>query len=216
MGSFQRWTTHHQFPRDQRILDEFQELCQQEWALHTKQLQQEPRLTHKIIKHIISLLPDEYIVHNKDHANAHLMVYCPNIYNNAAYNTWMDKATFHLLDKTPHQIKDEMRHNTPKQISKHYSKLLSFDKELDERPYNHCLRQHLRWKAPQQMLNMTWPNHFGHVSTPELWSTISSAATNRCTLIVTYDFSIMIWLDSLTLSPRQTSSAASTSSHQSS
>ena len=38
MDSFQRWTTHHQFPRDQRILDEFQELCQQEWALRTKLL----------------------------------------------------------------------------------------------------------------------------------------------------------------------------------
>ena len=192
MDSFRRWITHHQFPRDQRILDEFQELCQQEWTLHTKQLQQEPRLTHKIIKHIISLPPDEYIVHNEDHANAHLMVCCPNIYNNAAYNTWMGKATLHLLDKTPHQIKVEMRHNKPKQVSKHYSKLLSLDKPL---PYGYIMMKRKKsWRngrtiiayantcvgkllkvtalALQQLLNVTWPSHFGNVSTPELWSEI--------------------------------------------
>ena len=42
------------------------------------------------------MTPDDYIIHNEDHANAHLMIYCPNIYNQAAVNTWMDKSQIHL------------------------------------------------------------------------------------------------------------------------
>ena len=70
-------------------------------------------LTHRLVKHIISMIPKNYIIHNEDHANAHLMIYCPNIYNQAAYNTWMDSKTFRILDKSVQDIKDDMQNNTP-------------------------------------------------------------------------------------------------------
>eukprot|EP00439_Symbiodinium_sp_Y106_P054574 s1990_g7.t1 len=91
---FQAWIKHHQFPLDQRILDE-------------------------LVQHIISIIPKEYIIHNEDHANAHLMIYCPNIYNQAAHNTWMDSKTFRMLDKSVQDIKDDMQNNTPAEVSKH-------------------------------------------------------------------------------------------------
>ncbi|CAE7453021.1 unnamed protein product [Symbiodinium sp. CCMP2592] len=140
---FQRWLKHHQFPRDQRILDDFDDFFEQEWKQHRLQLQREPRLTHRLAKNILGMIPDDYIVHNEDHANAHLMIYCPNIYNQAAYNTWMDKQTFRMLDADPEEIKQAMQNNTPKIVAKHYAKLLAYEKPL---PYGYILmKRKKRW-----------------------------------------------------------------------
>ncbi|CAE7316699.1 unnamed protein product [Symbiodinium sp. CCMP2592] len=196
---FQRWLKHHQFPRDQRILDDFDDFFEQEWKQHRLQLQREPRLTHRLAKNILGMIPDDYIVHNEDHANAHLMIYCPNIYNQAAYNTWMDKQTFRMLDADPAEIKQAMKNNTPKIVAKHYAKLLDYEKPL---PYGYILmKRKKRWAkgrtiiaysntcigkllkiaalALHQMLRITWPNHFGDVSSPQLWEEIHQLFYNN-------------------------------------
>ncbi|CAE7805157.1 unnamed protein product [Symbiodinium sp. CCMP2592] len=196
---FQRWLKHHQFPRDQRILDDFDDFFEQEWKQHRLQLQREPRLTHRLAKNILGMIPDDYIVHNEDHANAHLMIYCPNIYNQAAYNTWMDKQTFRMLDADPAEIKQAMKNNTPKIVAKHYAKLLDYAKPL---PYGYILmKRKKRWAkgrtiiaysntcigkllkiaalALHQMLRITWPNHFGDVSSPQLWEEIHQLFYNN-------------------------------------
>ena len=49
------------------------------------------------------------------------MIYRPNFYNQAAYNTWMDSKTFRMLDKSVQDIKDDMQNNTPAEVSKHTS-----------------------------------------------------------------------------------------------
>ena len=54
------------------------------------------------------------------------MIYCPNIYNRAAYNTWMDNKTFLLIDKTPNDIKEDMKNRTPAQALKHHKKLRGY------------------------------------------------------------------------------------------
>ena len=136
LDQFQAWIKHHQCPLDQRILDEFEQFFDKEWLLHRQQLEKDPRLTHRLVKHIISIIPKNYIIHNEDHANAHLMTYCPNIYNQAAYNTWMDSKTFRMLDKSVQDIKDDVQNNTPAEVSKHYKKLMAYDKPL---PYGYIM-----------------------------------------------------------------------------
>ena len=103
-----RWLKHHLFPNDARILEDFEVFFEGQWRQHKEEQIRQPRLTHRLVKHLLSALPDNYIIHNEDHANAHLMIYCPNIYNQAAFNTWMDKKTFLLLDKAPEDIKEEV------------------------------------------------------------------------------------------------------------
>ena len=71
LDQFQAWIKHHQCPLDQRILDEFEQFFDKEWLLHRQQLEKDPRLTHRLVKHIISIIPKNYIIHNEDHANAH-------------------------------------------------------------------------------------------------------------------------------------------------
>ncbi|OLP86627.1 hypothetical protein AK812_SmicGene32253 [Symbiodinium microadriaticum] len=106
LEQLRRWLKHHLFPNDDRILESFEAFFEEQWQQHKEQQRHERRLTHRLIKHLTSALPDNYIIHNEDHANAHLMIYCPNGYNQAAFNTWMDKKTFLLLDKTPEDIKE--------------------------------------------------------------------------------------------------------------
>ena len=140
----------------------------------------------------MSALPDNYIIHNEDHANAHLIVYCLNVYNQAAFNTWMDKKTFLLLDKSPEDIKEDMERQTSPVVRKHYKKLLDYNKPM---PYgyimmkrkkqwskgrtiiaysNTCVGRLLRVAALalQQMLKATWPHHFGNIATPQLWQEV--------------------------------------------
>ncbi|CAE7756865.1 unnamed protein product, partial [Symbiodinium microadriaticum] len=134
--------------------------------------------------HLLSAIPNNFIIHNEDHANAHLMIYCPNIYNQAAVNTWMDEKTFLLLDKTPQDVKEDMERHTPPSVRRHYKKLLDYTKPI---PYgyimmkrkkqwlkgrtiiaysNTCVGRLLRVAALalQQMLKSTWPHHFGNIA----------------------------------------------------
>ena len=186
------WHKHHLFPNDDRILESFETFFEEQWQQHKEQQRHEPRLTHRLIKHLMSALPDNYIIHNEDHANAHLMIYCLNVYNQAAFNSWMDKKTFLLLDKSPEDIKEDMERQTSPVVRKHYKKLLDYNKPI---PYgyimmkrkkqwskgrtiiaysNTCVGRLLRVAtlALQQMLKATWPHHFGNIATPQLWQEV--------------------------------------------
>ena len=77
---------------------------EQQWQEHTQALRHQPRLRKRDVKQIFSTIPNEYIIHNEDHANAHLMVYCPNLYNQAAFNNWFDKDTFAVMDDLPQHM----------------------------------------------------------------------------------------------------------------
>ncbi|CAE7738998.1 unnamed protein product, partial [Symbiodinium necroappetens] len=179
------------FPNDDRIMENFESFFEEQRQRHEEQQRYEPRLTHRLVKHRVSALPHNYIIHNEDHANAHLMIYCPNVYNQAAVNTWMDKKTF-LLDKSPEDIKADMARQTPATVRKHYKKLLDYNEPI---PYgyimmkrkkqwsngrtiiaysNTCVGRLLRVAALalQQMLKATWPHHFGNIATPQLWQEV--------------------------------------------
>ncbi|CAE7776481.1 unnamed protein product [Symbiodinium necroappetens] len=192
LDQLRRWLKHHLFPNDDRILESFEAFFEEQWQQHKEQQRHEPRLTHRLIKHLTSALPDNYIIHKEDRANAHLMIYCPNIYNQAAFNTWMDEKTFLLLDKTPEDIKEDMERQTPPVVRKHYKRLLDYNKPI---PYGYIMMKHKKqWNkgrtiiaysntcverllriaalALQQMLKATWPHHFGNIATPQLWQEV--------------------------------------------
>ena len=152
------WLKHHLFPNDDRILESFETFFEEQWLQHKEQQRHEPRLTHRLIKHLLSALPDNYIIHNEDH----LMIYCPNVYNQAAFNTWMDEKTFLLLDKSPEDIKEDMERQTPPVVRKHYKKTprlqqaytlwVHYDeaqKAVEQGPHDYRLLQHVCRATPQ-------------------------------------------------------------------
>ena len=133
---FSSWLRHHQFPKDQYIINAFMDFLQQQLQEHTQALRHQPRLRKRDVKQIFSIIPNDYITHNENHANAHLMVYCSNLYNQAAFNTWFDKGTFAVMDEDEDTIKNNMRKNLPQHIARKYKKILDFKKPL---PYGYIM-----------------------------------------------------------------------------
>ena len=133
---FSSWLRHHQFPKDQHIINTFMDFLQQQWQQHTQALRHQSRLRKRDVKQIFSIIPNDYIIHNEGHANAHLMVYCPYLYNQAALNTWFDKDTFAVMDKDEDTIKKNMRKSLPQHIARQYKKILDFKKTL---PYGYIM-----------------------------------------------------------------------------
>ncbi|CAE7561495.1 unnamed protein product, partial [Symbiodinium necroappetens] len=150
LNQLRGWLKHHLFPNDDRIMENFEAFFEKQWHRHKEHQRHEPRLTHRLIKRLVSALPQNYIIHNEDHANAHLMIYCPNVYNQAAFNTWMDEKTFLLLDKSPEDIKADMEKQTPTVVRKHYKKLLDYNKPI---PYGYIMmKRKKQWSKGRRSL----------------------------------------------------------------
>ncbi|CAE7244952.1 unnamed protein product, partial [Symbiodinium sp. CCMP2456] len=130
------------------------EFLQGQLRHHQCQLEQEPRLTHRLVKHIISIIPDDYIIHNEDHANASPKHY-PKL---LSYDKPIPYGYIMMKRKE------------------------SWSKGRTIIAYaNTCVGKLLKIAALalQQMLNIAWPAHFGNVSTPELWSEIHLFLSNN-------------------------------------
>ena len=57
LDQFRRWLKHHLFPNDDRILESFERFFEEQWQQHKEQQRHEPRLTHRLIKHLLSAPP---------------------------------------------------------------------------------------------------------------------------------------------------------------
>ena len=163
-------------------------ILEQQWQQHSQALQRNPRYTVGGIKHLRSLIPTDFVVHNEDHANNHIMLYCSQVYNRAALSSWADPRVLTELSESPEQLKFQMKHNLPRSISKQQQQLVDFNKDLPHgyimmKRKNHwtkgrtivaygstCVGKLLKLAALaiQELLNSTWPSHFGSRLTPTI------------------------------------------------
>ena len=117
------------------------------------------------------------------------MLYCSQVYNQAAINSWSDPGVFIELGDNPEELKQQMRHNLPQSLSKQQRQLVDFSKDL---PYGYIMmKRKKQWNkgrtivaygstcvgkllklAIQELLNSTWPCHFGNRLTPTIWQDI--------------------------------------------
>ena len=144
------------------------------------------------IKYLKSFIPTDFVVHNEEHANNLIMMYCSQVYNQAAVNSWADPGVFTELSDSPQQLKFQMNKNLPKSLSKQQQQLVDFNKDL---PYGYIMMKRKKhWTkgrtivaygstcigkllklaalAIQELLNSTWPSHFGNRLTPTIWKDI--------------------------------------------
>ncbi|CAE7328151.1 tauD, partial [Symbiodinium sp. KB8] len=184
LNQLRGWLRHHLFPNDDPIMDSFTSFFEEQWTRHKEQQRQEPRLTHRLIKHLVSSLPRSYIIHNEDHANAHLMIYCPNVYNQAAFNTWMDKKMFLLLDKSPDNVKADMERQTPAAGRKNYKKLLDYNKPI---PYGYIMMKRKKQLAASFALPQ-W--HFNSKSTRSIKSNMTKFNAQHIVDIIQFSFDV--------------------------
>ena len=132
------------------------------------------------------------IAHNEGHANIRITLYCSQIYNRAAVISRADPGVFTELNETPEQLKRTMEDHIPQSLSKQQRRLADFNKDL---PYgNIMMKRKKQWSkgrtivaydstcigkllklaalATQELLNSTWPCHFGNRLTPSIWKDI--------------------------------------------
>ena len=182
----------HQFPIYLGTKQQFRQFLEDQWQQHSQSLLRNPRYTVGGIKNLKSFIPTDFVVHNEDHANNHIMMYCSQVYNQAAINSWADPGVFTELSDSPEQLKIQMKKNLPKSLSKQQQRLVDFSKDL---PYGYIMmkRRKQRTKgrtivadgstyigkllklaalAIQELLNSTWPSHFGIRLTPTIWKDI--------------------------------------------
>ena len=190
--STQTLSQRHQFPMHLDTKQRFRQFLEQQWQQHSRSLQRNPRYTVGGIKYLKSFIPTDFVVRNEDHANNRVMIYCSQVYNRAAINSWADPGVFTELSESPEQLKLQMRNHIPHSISKQQQQLVDFNKDL---PYGYIMiKRKKHWNkgrtivaygstcvgtllklaalAIQELLNSTWPCHFGHRLTPAIWKDI--------------------------------------------
>ena len=187
-----RWMQHHQFPNYLGTKQRFQQFLEEQWQLHSPALQCRPRYTVGGVKYLKSFIPGDFVVHNEDHANNHIMLYCSQVYYRAAVNSWSDPGVFTELSDDPEQLKAQMKQHLPESLSKQQKQLVDFSKDL---PYGYIMmKRKKQWNkgrtivaygstcigkllklaalAIQELLNSTWPSHFGNRLAPTIWKDI--------------------------------------------
>ena len=120
------------------------------------------------------------------------MVYCSQQYNRAAVNSRSDPGVFTDLQESPEQLKRTMEQHIPTSLTKQQLRLVDFSKAL---PYGYIMmKRKKQWNkgrtivaygstcigkilklaalAIQELLNSTWPCHFGNRLTPGIWRDI--------------------------------------------
>ena len=143
-----RWMQHHQFPNYLGTKQRFQQFLEEQWQLHSQALRCRPRYTVGGIKYLKSFIPADFVVHNEDHANNHIMLYCSQVYYRAAVNSWSDPGVFTELSDDPEQLKAQTQQHLPESLSKQQKQLVDFSKDL---PYGYIMMK--RKKAVEQGQN---------------------------------------------------------------
>ena len=116
---FSRWRRKHGFPPS--LEDEFVELLWQLWEDHRIALDHHHRFTWADIHKTRHILHKQFVIHNEDHHNSHLMVYCPRFYYQAVLRTWDDPEVFQPLTGTAEEWQSWVVKQIPKSIQKRYA-----------------------------------------------------------------------------------------------
>ena len=199
MQTMTQWMQHHQFPVYLDTKQKFRQFLEEQWQQHSQSLQRSPRYTVGGIKYLKPFIPTDSVAHNEDHANNHIMMYCSQVYNQAAVHSWADPGVFAELSDSPQQLKLQMKQHLPKSLSKQQQQqqqqqqqLVDFNKDLlygyimmkRKKHWNKgrtiaaygstCIGKLLKLAALaiQELLNSTWPSHFGNRLTPTTWEDI--------------------------------------------
>ena len=187
-----KWMQHHQFPRYTGTKQRFRQFLNLQWQQHSQSLKRNPRHTVGGIKYLKNLIPADFVVRNGGHANNHIVICCSQLYNRATVNSWSDPGVFTELNENPEQLKRTVEQRIPTPLTKQQLRLVDFSKDL---PYGYIMmKRKKQWNkgrtivaygstcvgkilklaalAIQELLNSTWPCHFGNRLTPGIWRDI--------------------------------------------
>ena len=191
-AGFSKWLCHYALPS--WLMTSFVQWLEEQWLHHVLALDQCPWLiTHRQCFQLKAMFR-HLVIHNADHQASRLMAYCPLFYFSACLKTWSDPDVFVLLRQHPavvlqSQIEYVCNH-LPKQYNwavqsnpilpsayvllkpkKNFTSgrpIIAHTKSILSRNFA-CLSILLL-----NLLQVTWPDHFGELRTPVIWKKLHS------------------------------------------
>ena len=116
--ALKKWADKHGLPSRQ-LLKQFEQFFDSQISSHKQFLRKTPKYTAHNLQQFKKLIPKDMVVHNEDHGNSHLMIYCPKIYLKALQATWNDAALFQPIPNQPDGPQFQLN-QVPQQLKRHY------------------------------------------------------------------------------------------------
>ena len=184
---FSKWRQKQSLPPS--VETEFEQLLLQQWKLHYESLIFEPRLTWQDVQKTRNLLDFRVVIHNEDHHNSHLMIYCPRFYYESVFRTWDDPDVFQPLEGSPEEWQRWVTYQVPSSLATRYhwgftwgaqlprgfvflKRKKRFKKGRTIISYSNSLMKKLLKAASQVislLLQTVWVDGLGMYSLPRLW-----------------------------------------------
>ena len=185
-----RWFDRQGFPPC--VKDEFwNTVFPNQWASHVQHLCRCDFLLqeHKLVD-VKKQLHSKLVFHLADHQATHLMLYCPQFYFKGVLAVWKDASNFRQILSSPERCRLQVRENIPGFIRKKYAwgiasnaplprgfvflkQKKDYKKGRSVIAYNGTISERLQRAAAsaiEQMIQLCFPDHFGSVPLPVIWS----------------------------------------------
>eukprot|EP00438_Fugacium_kawagutii_P032670 Skav216066 [mRNA] locus=scaffold2261:170570:172063:- [translate_table: standard] len=192
---FRSWLKHHGLPVC--LQRDFLDLLQVEWRKHLDSLQLQHRFSFHAVQDLLRWLPRHCIIHHGDHEQYRISIFCPRLYFRGALNTWRDPDLFESVPITVEEAKRRIKTAFPRHIQTRYPWGFRQKAEL---PYGFVfLKRKKQWpkgrtlisyfqafastllkaasRALDSMLQETWPQIMGQLSTPQIWQRVHQLFT---------------------------------------
>ena len=193
------------FPLDQsavhspwdQVSEQFHQFFEEQWQLHMADISLHPRFQAAEAAALKHTLTDQLVIHCEDHKPFHICLYCPQLYYDTSYKTWNDRDVFTKLEISPIEFTCRVPVLIKAIIRKRYSwgiklpavlptayLLLKRKKQFQAArtiiDYSQfCMAKLLKAVsiALEDILKYTWPETYGHLTTPQIWQEIHAFLT---------------------------------------
>ena len=189
-----RWFKCQGFPMQilQKFWDEF---FPAQWRKHNYALAtQSWRITEAQVLEFKKMMDSKFVLHMADHQATHLMIYCPQFYFQPVLRVWTDETNFVSVPFSQHQCRLHLYNTIAGALRSRYRWGIQANARLPQGfvflkqkkdykkgrsviAYNRTITEKLQRgtaSAIEQMLHVSFPNHFGALTLPQIFYKIQS------------------------------------------
>ena len=217
-----KWCLHHGLPLDQFHAPLMQHL-RREFLKHRQHASTHQLLTKHQLNILHRHLGQDFVCHNEDHDNHHLMFFCPQLYFKGLHNTWLQSGTFAATPLKPDQAEALIVEAIPRHLQKKYK--WAYRKKTTAIPVGKVfLKRKKQWKSGRTIIAYhkvvhrqlfkavaillgeiaasTWKCSWGVHPTPRIWQNVKQYTLTTQTIQLLSHFTMTIWSASSTVSLR--------------
>ena len=193
-----KWCLRHGLP-----LDQFHAPLMQHMRSQFRKHRQHASTHQLLTKHQLNILHrhlgQDFVCHNEDHDNHHLMFFCPQLYFKGLHNTWLQSGTFAATPLKPDQAEALIVEAIPRHLQTRYK--WAYRKKTTAIPVGKVfLKRKKQWKSGRTIIAYhkvvhrqlfkavaillgeiaasTWQCSWGVHPTPRIWQNVKQYFDN--------------------------------------